>query len=51
MNELFETLTISEEPEIPLKSGEQDTSIRFVEKHFLDIKNVLELTRLDTDSN
>ena len=45
MEELYETLINSEEPEALLKLGDWDTSIRFVETHFHDIKTVLKLVR------
>ena len=34
-------LMISEEPEVPLRLGELNTSVRFVEIHYLDIKTII----------
>jgi len=41
MESLKKELMTSEEPEIPIKLGELDTSIRFVETHYHDIKTIL----------
>ncbi len=41
MDEFVSTLKVSETPEVPLKLGDWDTSLRFVETHFLDIKTIL----------
>lgn len=38
----IETLVESDEPEIPIQLGEIETSVRFVESHFIDIKTILE---------
>ncbi|MDA3808485.1 MAG: hypothetical protein PF440_11315 [Thiomicrorhabdus sp.] len=45
MELLKNALVNSEEAEIPLQLGELDTSLRFVETHFHDIKTILETTR------
>lgn len=37
----------SEGPEVPLRLGEIDTSIRFVETHYHDIKTIIETSRQD----
>ena len=37
----------SEELEVPLRLGELDTSIRFVETHYHDIKTIIEISRQD----
>ena len=44
MRELHDTLKNSNELVVPLELGEQKTSIRFVERHFYDIKTILELS-------
>ena len=41
MKDLNHALKNSEEPEVSLNSGEIETSIRFVESHFSDIKTIL----------
>ena len=41
LNCFREALMNSDEPEIPLQLGELNTSIRFVESHFLDIKTII----------
>ena len=42
MAELKHAIQNTDECEIPLRLGEWDTSIRFVETHFQDIKTILE---------
>lgn len=42
MTELKHTIRNTDECEVPLRLGELDTSIRFVEIHFQDIKTILE---------
>jgi len=42
MESLKNALINSENGEVPLQLGELDTSIRFVESHFLDIKTIIE---------
>ena len=42
MNDLNRALKDSGEPEVSLKLGELETSIRFVESHFSDVKTILE---------
>ena len=41
MKDLNHALRSSEEPEVSLNLGEVETSIRFVESHFSDIKAIL----------
>lgn len=43
MEEMLEALKNSNELEVPLKLGDLETSIRFVETHFHDIKTILKL--------
>ncbi|MBW1677796.1 MAG: hypothetical protein JRJ79_14625 [Deltaproteobacteria bacterium] len=42
MESLKNTLINSEDAEVPLQLGELDTSVRFVESHFLDIRTIIE---------
>jgi len=42
MESLKNALINSEDAEVPLQLGELDTSVRFVESHFLDIKTIIE---------
>lgn len=42
MEELNHALKNSEEPEVSLSLGELETSIRFVESHFNDIRTILQ---------
>ena len=42
MESLKNALMNSEDAEVPLQLGELDTSVRFVESHFLDIKTIIE---------
>lgn len=46
---LKRALMTSDEPEIPLSLGELDTSVRFVESHFNDVKTILR--EVDGNSN
>lgn len=39
---LKNALVNSEDAEIPLQLGDLDTSVRFVETHFQDIKTIIE---------
>ena len=41
MESLKNALMNSEDTEISLQLGELDTSVRFVEKHFLDIRTII----------
>jgi hypothetical protein len=41
MEDLNHALKSSEEPEVSLSLGELETSIRFVESHFSDIRTIL----------
>ena len=43
MDTFKNALINSEEPEVPLRLGELNTSVRFVETHYLDIKTILGL--------
>ena len=43
MESLKNALINSENPEVPLQLGELDTSVRFVETHFCDIKTIIEV--------
>lgn len=42
MESLKTALINSEDAEVPLQLGDLDTSIRFVESHFLDIRTITE---------
>jgi hypothetical protein len=42
MESLKNALINSEDAEVPLQLGELDTSVRFVESHFLDIRTIIE---------
>jgi hypothetical protein len=42
MDQLSRALKTSNEPEVPVNLGELQTSIRFVETHWLDIKTILQ---------
>ena len=42
MESLKNALINSEDAEIPLQLGELNTSVRFVETHFLDIRTIIE---------
>jgi hypothetical protein len=42
MESLKNALINSEDTEVPLQLGELDTSVRFVESHFLDIRTIIE---------
>jgi len=42
MRSFKDTLVNSEHAEVPLRLGDLDTSVRFVETHFLDIRTILE---------
>ncbi len=42
MESLKNELIKSENAEVPLQIGELNTSVRFVETHFLDIKTIIE---------
>ena len=42
MKSLKNTLMSSEDVEVPLQLGELDTSIRFVESHWSDIRTILQ---------
>ena len=41
MESLKNALMNSEDLEVPLQLGELDTSVRFVENHFLDIRTII----------
>lgn len=47
MANMENALMISEDFEVPLRLGELDTSIRFVETHYQDIKTIIEISRQD----
>jgi len=42
MESLKNALINSQDAEVPLQLGELDTSVRFVEGHFLDIRTIIE---------
>ncbi len=42
LESLKSALINSEKAEVPLQLGELDTSVRFVESHFLDVKTIIE---------
>ena len=42
MESLKNALINSEDAEVPLQLGELNTSLRFVESHFLDIRTIIE---------
>ncbi len=42
MESLKKALINSEDAEVQLQLGKLDTSVRFVEKHFLDIRTIIE---------
>ena len=44
MKDLYDALKASDKPEVPLALGEWETSLRFVEAHWQDMKTILQLT-------
>ena len=42
MAELKQAIVSAEDCEIPIKLGQEETSIWFVETHFLDLKTIIE---------
>ncbi len=45
MKALYDALKSSDKPEVPLALGEWETSLRFVETHWQDIKTILQLSQ------
>ena len=43
LNQLHHTLLASDKPEVSLKLGELETSLRFVEIHWQDMKTILQV--------
>ncbi len=45
MKALYDALKSSDKPEVPLALGKWETSLRFVETHWQDMKTILQLTQ------